>query len=387
MKQIGILGSTGSIGTQTLEIVRNHTEELQVTALAAGSNIELLEQQIREFRPRIAAVWKEENAATLRTMVRDMDVRIVSGMEGLIEAAVLEQNEILVTAIVGMIGIQPTIAAIRAGKDIALANKETLVTAGHIIMPLAEKCHVRILPVDSEHSAIFQCLNGENSREIDKILLTASGGPFRGRDTAFLSTVRLADALKHPNWSMGRKITVDSATMVNKGLEVMEARWLFGVGLEDIQVVVQPQSVIHSMVQFQDGAVLAQLGTPDMKLPIQYALFYPERQFLPGKRLDFDTLASIDFEKPDQDVFRGLSLAYQAGRAGGSLPTVFNAANEFAVARFLEERIRFLDIYRIIEECMEAHKKVEHPSVDEILAAEQWTYEYIESRWKFEYSH
>lgn len=387
MKQIGILGSTGSIGTQTLEIVRNHTEELQVTALAAGSNIELLEQQIREFRPRIAAVWKEENAATLRTMVRDMDVRIVSGMEGLIEAAVLEQNEILVTAIVGMIGIQPTIAAIRAGKDIALANKETLVTAGHIIMPLAEKCHVRILPVDSEHSAIFQCLNGENSREIDKILLTASGGPFRGRDTAFLSSVRLADALKHPNWSMGRKITVDSATMVNKGLEVMEARWLFGVGLEDIQVVVQPQSVIHSMVQFQDGAVLAQLGTPDMKLPIQYALFYPERQFLPGKRLDFDTLASIDFEKPDPDVFRGLSLAYQAGRTGGSLPTVFNAANEFAVARFLEERIRFLDIYRIIEECMEAHKKVEHPSVDEILAAEQWTYEYIESRWKFEYSH
>lgn len=387
MKQIGILGSTGSIGTQTLEIVRNHTEELQVAALAAGSNIELLEQQIREFRPRIAAVWKEENAAKLRTMVRDMDVRIVSGMEGLIEAAVLEQNEILVTAIVGMIGIQPTIAAIRAGKDIALANKETLVTAGHIIMPLAEKCHVRILPVDSEHSAIFQCLNGENSREIDKILLTASGGPFRGRDTAFLSTVRLADALKHPNWSMGRKITVDSATMVNKGLEVMEARWLFGVGLEDIQVVVQPQSVIHSMVQFQDGAVLAQLGTPDMKLPIQYALFYPERRFLPGKRLDFDTLASIGFEKPDQDVFRGLSLAYQAGRAGGSLPTVFNAANEFAVARFLEERIRFLDIYRIIEECMEAHKKVEHPSVDEILAAEQWTYEYIESRWKFEYSH
>ncbi len=387
MKQIGILGSTGSIGTQTLEIVRNHTEELQVTALAAGSNIELLEQQIREFRPRIAAVWKEENAAKLRTMVRDMDVRIVSGMEGLIEAAVLEQNEILVTAIVGMIGIQPTIAAIRAGKDIALANKETLVTAGHIIMPLAEKCHVRILPVDSEHSAIFQCLNGENSREIDKILLTASGGPFRGRDTAFLSTVRLADALKHPNWSMGRKITVDSATMVNKGLEVMEARWLFGVGLEDIQVVVQPQSVIHSMVQFQDGAVLAQLGTPDMKLPIQYALFYPERRFLPGKRLDFDTLASIGFEKPDPDVFRGLSLAYQAGRAGGSLPTVFNAANEFAVARFLEERIRFLDIYRIIEECMEAHKKVEHPSVDEILAAEQWTYEYIESRWKFEYSH
>lgn len=387
MKQIGILGSTGSIGTQTLEIVRNHKEEIRVTALAAGSNIKLLEQQIREFRPRIAAVWKEENAATLRTMVRDMDVRIVSGMEGLLEAAILEESQILVTAIVGMIGIQPTIAAIRAGKDIALANKETLVTAGHIIMPLAEECHVKILPVDSEHSAIFQCLNGENSGEIDKILLTASGGPFRGRNKEFLATVRPADALKHPNWSMGRKITIDSASMVNKGLEVMEAKWLFGVELEDIQVVVQPQSVIHSMVQFQDGAVVAQLGTPDMKLPIQYALFYPERRFLSGKRLDFATLASIEFENPDLEVFRGLSLAYQAGRAGGSLPTVFNAANEFAVARFLEEQIGFLDIYQIIEECMEAHKIMENPSVEEILAAEQWTYEYIESRWKFGYSH
>lgn len=386
MKKIGILGSTGSIGTQTLEVIRNYREDFQVIALAAGSNIQLLEQQIREFRPGIVAVWKEDHAVTLRRMVRDLDIRIVSGMDGLLEVATVSGMDILVTAIVGMIGIQPTIAAIRAGTDIALANKETLVTAGHIIMPLAEECHVKILPVDSEHSAIFQCLNGENSGEIDKILLTASGGPFRGKNTEFLSTVRPVDALKHPNWSMGRKITIDSASMVNKGLEVMEAKWLFHVEMEDVQVVVQPQSVIHSMVQFRDGAVLAQLGTPDMKLPIQYALFYPERRYLPGERLDFGTLTSIEFEKPNPEVFRGLSLAYRAGKAGGSLPTIFNAANEYAVARFLEEQIGFLDIYRIIEECMEAHKIIENPSVEEILAAEQWTYEYIESRWKFGYS-
>ena len=387
MKKIAILGSTGSIGTQTLEVARYYHEDIQVTALAAGSNITLLEQQIREFHPSLVAVWKEENAAKLRTQVADSSVKVVSGMEGLLEVATQAESEILVTAIVGMIGIQPTIAAIKAGKDIALANKETLVTAGHIIMPLAKQCHVDILPVDSEHSAIFQCLNGESHGAVDKILLTASGGPFRGKNEEFLSHVQVEDALKHPNWSMGYKITIDSASMVNKGLEVMEAKWLFDVEIEDVEVVVQPQSVIHSMVQFQDGAVIAQLGTPDMKLPIQYALFYPERRYLPGKRLDFGALTSIQFEKPDMQVFRGLAMAYQVGKEGGSLPTVFNAANEYAVARFLERRIQFLDIYQMIEMCVDAHKKIENPSVEEILEAEQWTYEYIESRWKFEHSY
>ena len=387
MKKIAILGSTGSIGTQTLEVARYYHEDIQVTALAAGSNITLLEQQIREFHPSLVAVWKEENAAKLRTQVADSSVKVVSGMEGLLEVATQAESEILVTAIVGMIGIQPTIAAIKAGKDIALANKETLVTAGHIIMPLAKQCHVDILPVDSEHSAIFQCLNGESHGAVDKILLTASGGPFRGKNEEFLSHVQVEDALKHPNWSMGHKITIDSASMVNKGLEVMEAKWLFDVEIEDVEVVVQPQSVIHSMVQFQDGVVIAQLGTPDMKLPIQYALFYPERRYLPGKRLDFGALTSIQFEKPDMQVFRGLSMAYQVGKEGGSLPTVFNAANEYAVARFLERRIQFLDIYQMIEMCVDAHKKIENPSVEEILEAEQWTYEYIESRWKFEHSY
>ena len=387
MKKIAILGSTGSIGTQTLDVARYYHEDIQVTALAAGSNITLLEQQIREFHPSLVAVWKEENAAKLRTQVADSSVKVVSGMEGLLDVATQAESEILVTAIVGMIGIQPTIAAIKAGKDIALANKETLVTAGHIIMPLAKQCHVDILPVDSEHSAIFQCLNGESHGAVDKILLTASGGPFRGKNEEFLSHVQVEDALKHPNWSMGHKITIDSASMVNKGLEVMEAKWLFDVEIEDVEVVVQPQSVIHSMVQFQDGAVIAQLGTPDMKLPIQYALFYPERRYLPGKRLDFGALTSIQFEKPDMQVFRGLAMAYQVGKEGGSLPTVFNAANEYAVARFLERRIQFLDIYQMIEMCVDAHKKIENPSVEEILEAEQWTYEYIESRWKFEHSY
>jgi len=381
MKQVAILGSTGSIGTQTLEVIRNYSEDFCVTALAAGNNIVLLEQQIREFHPSLVAVWKEENAHKLREMTADLNVKIVAGMDGLIEVAAYEASDILVTAIVGMIGIQPTIAAIKAGKDIALANKETLVTAGHIIIPLAEEYRVQILPVDSEHSAIFQCLNGENRKEIDKILLTASGGPFRGKTTEFLANVTVADALKHPNWSMGRKITIDSATMVNKGLEVMEAKWLFGVEMDDVQVVVQPQSVIHSMVQFKDGAVMAELGTPDMKLPIQYALFYPSRKYLPGKRLDFATLTSIEFDVPDLNVFRGLQIAYEVGRAGGSLPTVFNAANEYAVARFLDEKIKFLDIYDIIEDAVHAHKKVENPKVEEILSAEKWTYDYIESRW------
>lgn len=386
MKNIAILGSTGSIGTQTLDVVRNYSDFLCVTALAAGNNITLLEQQIREFHPGLVAVWKEENAGKLRTMIADMDVKVVSGMDGLLEVATQTESDVLVTAIVGMIGIQPTIAAIEAGKDIALANKETLVTAGHIIMPLSKKYHVDILPVDSEHSAIFQCLNGENSKEIDKILLTASGGPFRGKDTEYLSHVKVADALKHPNWSMGQKITIDSASMVNKGLEVMEAKWLFDVEIDDVQVVVQPQSVIHSMVQFMDGAVMAQLGTPDMKLPIQYALFYPSRKYLSGKRLDFATLSSIQFDVPDLTVFRGLAMAYQVGREGGSLPTVFNAANEYAVARFLEEKIGFLDIYNMIEAAITAHKKISNPSVEEILDTEQWTYEFIESRWNLEHS-
>ena len=380
MKRIAILGSTGSIGTQTLEVVENN-QDIQVTALAAGSNIRLLEEQIRKFHPTLACVWDEKKAAELRTNIADLSVKVVSGMDGLLEVAVQPEAEILVTAIVGMIGIRPTIAAMKAGKDIALANKETLVTAGHIIMPLAKEVGVKILPVDSEHSAIFQSLNGEDKRTIDKILLTASGGPFRGWTKEQLAGVRPEDALKHPNWTMGRKITIDSSTMVNKGLEVMEARWLFGVEMDQVQVVVQPQSVIHSMVQFADGAVIAQLGTPDMKLPIQYALYYPERRFLSGERLDFAKLGSITFEDPDMEVFRGLKRAYRAGKRGGSLPTVYNAANEYAVGKFLNREISYLTIIDMIEGAMEHHKVVENPNVDEILAAERGTYEYIESRW------
>lgn len=379
-KIIGILGSTGSIGTQTLEVVREN-KDLKVAALSAGSNIELLEKQIREFRPSMAAVWDKEKAKELEIRVADLDIKIVSGMEGLLELAALPEMEILVTAIVGMIGIRPTIAAIQAGKDIALANKETLVTAGHLIMPLAKEKGVQILPVDSEHSAIFQAIHGENRKSIHKLLITASGGPFRGRKREELESVRVEDALKHPNWAMGQKITIDSSTMVNKGLEVMEARWLFGVEMDQVQVVVQPQSVIHSMVEFKDGAIMAQLGTPDMKLPIQYALYYPERRYLPGERLDFAKLGKITFEAPDMEVFRGLSLAYQAGRRGGSLPTVYNAANEYAVGRFLKKEIPYLTIIDMIEGAMAHHKVVENPDVSQILAAEQETYDYIESRW------
>ncbi len=380
MKTIAILGSTGSIGTQTLEVVEAN-KDLKVAALSAGSNVKLLEQQIRKFHPKLAVLASEEAAKDLKERVRDLDVRIASGMEGLIEAATLPEAEILVTAIVGMVGIRPTIAAIEAGKDVALANKETLVTAGHIIMPLAKERNVRILPVDSEHSAIFQALNGEDKRQISRILLTASGGPFRGKKRQDLEKVRLEDALKHPNWAMGQKITIDSATLVNKGLEVMEAKWLFGTDLEQIEVVVQPQSVIHSMVEFADGAVIAQLGTPDMKLPIQYALYYPERRFLGGRRLDFEKLGQISFEKPDMETFLGLPLAFRAARAGGTMPTVFNAANERAVSKFLHKQIRFLDIYEILTACMEEHRVVEKPTVEEILTAEQMTYEFIENRW------
>ena len=380
MKKIAILGSTGSIGTQTLEIVRTN-KDIKVTALAAGRNIDLLEKQIREFEPKLAAVWSEELASELKSRVRDMQVEVLSGMDGLLAVAAEQEAEILVTAIVGMIGILPTIEAIKAGKDIALANKETLVTAGHIIMPLAEQHHVSILPVDSEHSAIFQSLQGGQRKALHKILLTASGGPFRGRKREELENIQVEDALKHPNWEMGRKITIDSSTMVNKGLEVIEAKWLFGVNVDQIQVVVQPQSIIHSMVEYEDGAVIAQLGTPDMKLPIQYALYYPERRYLPGERLDFGTLTQITFEKPDMETFYGLKLAIEAGKRGGSLPTVFNAANEKAVALFLDRKIRYLQIPEIIQECMENHKNISDPSVEEILKTEQETYQFIKNRW------
>lgn len=380
MKKIAILGSTGSIGTQTLEVVREN-KDIEVLGLAAGNNIKLLERQIREFHPKMAAVWSEERAKELRENVKDLDIKIVSGMEGLIELSVMEESEILVTAIVGMIGIRPTIEAIKAGKDIALANKETLVTAGHIIMPLAKEYQVAILPVDSEHSAIFQSLQGGQEKALHKILLTASGGPFRKKTREELRNIQVEDALKHPNWEMGRKITNDSSTLVNKGLEVIEAKWLFDVSLDQIEVVVHPQSIIHSMVEYVDGAIIAQLGTPDMKLPIQYALYYPERRFLPGDRLDFAALSKLTFEKPDMETFYGLRLAFEAGKEGGSLPTVFNAANELAVSKFLERKIKYLEIPEIIEHCMQAHKTIADPSVDEILQTEQEVYEQIESRW------
>ena len=380
MKKIAILGSTGSIGTQTLEVVREN-KDIEVLGLAAGNNIKLLERQIREFHPKMAAVWSEERAKELRENVKDLNIKIVSGMEGLIELSVMEESEILVTAIVGMIGIRPTIEAIKAGKDIALANKETLVTAGHIIMPLAKEYQVAILPVDSEHSAIFQSLQGGQEKALHKILLTASGGPFRQKTREELLNIQVEDALKHPNWEMGRKITIDSSTLVNKGLEVIEAKWLFDVSLDQIEVVVHPQSIIHSMVEYVDGAIIAQLGTPDMKLPIQYALYYPERRFLPGDRLDFAVLSKLTFEKPDMETFYGLRLAFEAGKEGGSLPTVFNAANELAVSKFLERKIKYLEIPEIIEHCMQAHKTIADPSVDEILQTEQEVYEQIESRW------
>ena len=380
MKKIAILGSTGSIGTQTLEVVREN-KDIEVLGLAAGNNIKLLEEQIREFKPRLAAVWIEEKAKELRENIKDLNVKVVSGMEGLIELAVLNDTEILVTAIVGMIGIRPTIEAIKAGKDIALANKETLVTAGHIIMPLAKEHHVSILPVDSEHSAIFQSLQGSNRKELHKILLTASGGPFRGKKRDELINIQVEDALKHPNWEMGRKITIDSSTLVNKGLEVIEAKWLFDVDIDQIEVVVHPQSIIHSMVEYVDGAIIAELGTPDMKLPIQYALYYPERRFLPGERVDFTTLSQLTFEKPDMETFYGLRLAFEAGREGGSLPTVFNAANELAVSKFLNRQIGYLQIPEIIEVCMRNHKNILNPTVEEILQTEKTVYEQIESRW------
>ena len=378
MKKIAILGSTGSIGTQTLDVVRAHSDELEVVALAAGSNKERLKEQIREFHPELVSLSDERKAQELKEELAGEAVEVVCGMDGLIEVAGIDSADVVVTAVVGMMGILPTMEAIRKGKDIALANKETLVTAGHLIIPMAREYGVSILPVDSEHSAIFQCLQGEPKKALDKILLTASGGPFRGKSAEFLETVTLEDALNHPNWSMGPKITIDSSTMVNKGLEVMEAKWLFGVDYSQIEVVFQPQSIIHSMVQYIDGAVIAQLGTPDMRVPIEYALFYPERRSLPGDRLDFSKLSQITFEKPDYKVFRGLSLAIEAGKTGGTMPTVFNAANERAVAKFLKGEIKYTDIVRSIEKCMDAHKVSAHPDLEEILATEQWVYSVLQ---------
>ena len=378
MKKIAILGSTGSIGTQTLDVVREHSDELQVVALAAGSNKERLKEQIKEFHPKLVSLSDEKKAQELKEELAGEQVEVVCGIEGLIEVAGADSADVVVTAVVGMMGILPTMEAIKKGKDIALANKETLVTAGHLIIPMAKEYGVSILPVDSEHSAIFQSLQGEPKAALDKILLTASGGPFRGKSAEFLETVTLEDALNHPNWSMGPKITIDSSTMVNKGLEVMEAKWLFGVDYSQIEVVIQPQSIIHSMVQYVDGAIIAQLGTPDMRVPIEYALFYPERRSLSGDRLDFSKLSQITFEKPDYKVFRGLSLAIEAGKTGGTMPTVFNAANERAVAKFLKGEIKYTDIVRSIEKCMDAHKVSAHPDLEEILATEQWVYSILQ---------
>ena len=378
MKKIAILGSTGSIGTQTLDVVREHSDELQVVALAAGTNKERLKEQIKEFHPKLVSLSDEKKAQELKEELAGEQVEVVCGMEGLIEVAGADSADVVVTAVVGMMGILPTMEAIKKGKDIALANKETLVTAGHLIIPMAKEYGVSILPVDSEHSAIFQSLQGEPKVALDKILLTASGGPFRGKSAEFLETVTLEDALNHPNWSMGPKITIDSSTMVNKGLEVMEAKWLFGVDYSQIEVVIQPQSIIHSMVQYVDGAIIAQLGTPDMRVPIEYALFYPERRSLSGDRLDFSKLSQITFEKPDYKVFRGLSLAIEAGKTGGTMPTVFNAANERAVAKFLKGEIKYTDIVRSIEKCMDAHKVSAHPDLEEILATEQWVYSVLQ---------
>ena len=377
MKKIVILGSTGSIGTQTLEVVRD-SGDIEVVGLSAYSNIGLLEKQIREFRPKLAVTGTKELAEELKVKAADMDIRIAYGMEGLLELAQMEEAGLVVTAVVGMIGIRPTVAAIQAGKDIALANKETLVTAGHLIMPLADKYGVQILPVDSEHSAVFQVLHGEEKKAVSKLSITASGGPFRGKSRAFLEHVTAKDALKHPNWAMGKKITIDSATLVNKGLEVIEAKWLFGVAMDQIEVVIQPTSIIHSMVEFLDGAVIAQMGTPDMKLPIQYALYYPERKYRYGERLDFKKLREITFDAPDMETFRGLPLAIEASRIGGSMLTVFNAANERAVDAYLNGKIGFLDIYTLIEEAMAAHRAIDEPQLDEILAVEQDTWRITE---------
>ena len=386
MKKISILGSTGSIGTQTLQIVREN-DDIEVIALSAGSNVSLLERQVREFAPQFVSLWEEKTAADLRTRIADLNVPVLSGLEGLTAVATAQDAQTVVTGIVGMLGVRPTIAAIKAGKTIALANKETLVTAGHIIMPLAAQCGVQILPVDSEHSAIFQSLNGERNNQIDKILLTASGGAFRGKTREQLEKIDPAQALVNPNWVMGKKVTVDSSTLINKGLEVMEARWLFDVRPDQIQVVVQPESIVHSMVQFADGAVMAQLGVPDMKLPIQYAIYYPERRYLGGARLDFWSLGQLTFEKPDMETFYGLKLAYQAIETGGNMPTVFNAANERAVPLFLGGKIRYLEIPEIVQRCMEDIAFTADPDVDQILDTERAVDEYINRHYHIQPDH
>lgn len=379
-KRIAVLGSTGSIGTQALDIVRTYPDRLSVTALAAGHNVRAIEAQIREFRPHLACLWDEEAARDLKAHVRDLPVRVVCGMDGLCEIAMMQESDLFLNAVVGMIGIQPTLAAIGAGKTIALANKETLVTAGHLIIPAAEAMDVQILPVDSEHSAIFQCLNGEPSNRIEKILLTCSGGTFRGKKREDLKGKHVAEALNNPNWDMGAKVTIDSASLVNKGLEVMEARWLFGVDVDRIQVVVQPQSILHSAVQFVDGSIVGHMASPDMHLPIQYSFFYPDRMPLSIKPLDLVQLGSLVFENPDTETFRGLPLAYRAAHAGGSLPTVFNAANEEAVAHFMKDEIEFLDIYDLIEDAMDAHNVISNPTLDQILETEAEARENVRAR-------
>lgn len=380
MKKISLLGSTGSIGTQTLDVIRRN-QDIKVAALAAGTRVKELAKQVREFKPELVCVGKEELVSELKTLIGDLDVKIVCGDEGLIEAATIQSADIVVTAVVGMMGIVPTIEAIKARKDIALANKETLVTAGHIIMRLVKEYGVKLYPVDSEHSAIFQSLNGENPRQLEKILLTASGGPFRGKTRKDLENVTLEDALNHPNWAMGKKITIDSSTMVNKGLEVMEAQWLFDVPAEKVQVVIQPQSIIHSMVQFVDGGIMAQLGSPDMRLPIQYALYYPERRYLESERIDFFKLKQITFEEPDFETFKGLKLAYDAAARGGNIPTALNAANEYAVSRFLDRKIKYLDIAEMIECAMNEVDYIKDPDVEEILQTEAAVYELLRKKW------
>lgn len=378
MRKIAILGTTGSIGTQTLSIVREK-KDLEVVSMSCGSNIDLFEEQIREFNPQLVSCGNEDKALELKKRISDLDVEVLSGMDGLIAVATIPEAEIVVTAIVGMLGIRPTVAAINEGKDIALANKETLVTAGHIIMPLSKEKNISILPVDSEHSAIFQSLQGNEDNNIHKILLTASGGPFRGFSKEQLEKVTLEDALKHPNWEMGKKITIDSATMVNKGLEVMEAKWLFGVDLDRIEVVVHPQSILHSAVEYDDGAVVGQLGLPDMRLPIQYALYYPKRLPMSGDYLDLFKVKDMTFEKPDLDVFVGLKYAYEAQREGGNMPTIFNAANEKAVALFLNKKISFTDIYRLIDNSMKEIEYIDNPTLDEILYTESEVYKYLDN--------
>ncbi len=378
MKKITILGATGSIGTQTLDVVRRNQGDFQVVALTASENVQKMAELIREFMPSYAVMKNEKKAEELRNAISPSGCHILSGMDGFIQVSTLPQTEVVVAAMVGMIGLRPVMEAIRAGKDIALANKETLVTAGHIIMPMAKEYDVEILPIDSEHSAIFQCLNGEKKRQIETIYLTASGGPFRHCSREELKSVTVEQALAHPNWFMGPKITVDSATMINKGLEMIEAKWLFDVELDQIHVLVQPQSIIHSMVGFRDGAVMAQMGTPDMRLPIQYTLYYPDRNMLDGERLDFEKIAEIHFEKPDTETLRGIPLAVEACQAGGSMLTVMNAANEYAVAKFLKKDIGFLQIYDMIEYAMNHHTKIDGPDLETILAVEQETYEKLE---------